>query len=90
MSHKRWLGIAAVGCIACCAVPFIPAVALGLGGLAAIGADAWLCGIALVVIAMVSLVMIRKRRVVNACATNDATSCAIGCACRTTQNGDHP
>jgi hypothetical protein len=41
MSGKRWMGWAAVACVACCTLPFL---IVGAGGLAAISADAWICG----------------------------------------------
>lgn len=79
MKGKRWFGLAALACVACCSIPFL---LVGAGGLAAISADAWICGSLLLVGAAIWFLIARKRQAQTACATTGASSCSTDCGCK--------
>ena len=79
MKGKRWMGWAILACAVCCALPF---VILGVGGLVAIGADAWICGVLLLIGAVAWFTLSRRGKIASCCAATGESSCSTGCGCK--------
>lgn len=82
MNAKRWFGWAVVACAACCALPFLFVAAVGVGGVAAIGMDTWLCAALMLLAALGWYRVRRKRLATGSCATTGKSHCASNCGCK--------
>jgi hypothetical protein len=78
MKGKGWFGLAVMGCVACCTLPFL---LLGAGGFAAISADAWICGAILIGVAATGYFVMRKRAKAG-CRTTGESGCSTDCGCQ--------
>ncbi len=79
MNKKTWMSLAAVACVACCSLPFLPVAILSVGGLSVIALDVWLCVGVLLVAALVWWRIVRLRAVVTC---QQAAVCKMDCDCR--------